>query len=332
VDETLPGRINALQLSRSPLVFVSSRTDTERASWYLIDSRTGTLNSVLNVRPGLDPQRVPATQSLTLRSRDGQALRSHLLRPPLASAGTPLPTIVLVHGGPWARGAVWGNTSGDMAMAHWLASRGYQVLLPSFRGSTGFGKHFVHSARGEMGRAMQDDLDDALDALIERGDADPQRLCIMGSSYGGYASLMAAARAPDRYRCAVAGFPVSDIARLLTSGWSDVSRNKDALEFWIDMVGDPVKHREALDAVSPRHQAARIKAKVMIYAGVDDPRTPLEQAELMRSALERAGNPPLWLAKYGEGHGYSLTANHREMLQMLEPFLAEQLAPLKPRR
>ncbi|KQY81663.1 prolyl oligopeptidase family serine peptidase [Pelomonas sp. Root1444] len=332
VDEALPGRVNALQFSNSPQVFVSSRTDTGRATWYLMDSRSGALNPVLNLRPDLDPRRVPATRGLTPRSRDGLALPSHVLRPPLAAAGTPLPTVVLVHGGPWARGAVWGDAGGDMAMARWLASRGYQVLLPSFRGSTGFGKRFLHSARGQMGLAMQDDLDDALDALIQRGDVDPQRLCIMGSSYGGYASLMAVARTPDRYRCAVAGFPVSDITRLLSSGWSDVSRDKDALEFWIDMVGDPVKQREALDAVSPRHQAARIKAKVMIYAGVDDPRTPLEQAELMRSALQSAGNPPLWLAKYGEGHGYSLTANHGEMLQLLEPFLAEQLAPPKPRR
>jgi dipeptidyl aminopeptidase/acylaminoacyl peptidase len=331
VDAALPGHINWLQFSSSPQVFVSSRSDTERARWYLLDSRSGRLNEVLSVQPGLDPRRVPATETLALRTRDGLPLSGHVLRPPQAAAGTPLPTIVLVHGGPWVRGSTWGDTGLDMSTARWLASRGYQVLLPSFRGSTGFGKRFVQASRGQFGLAMQDDLDDALDALIQRGDADPRRLCIMGSSYGGYAALMAAARTPDRYRCAVAGFPVSDIARQLTSDWGDISRHHEARAFWIDMVGDPGKDRAALDAVSPRYLASRIKAKVMIYGGQHDQRTPLEQAEFMRDALRRAGNEPLWLAKWGEGHGYSLTSSHEEMLAMLGPFLAEQLAPTKPR-
>lgn len=331
VDKTLPGRVNTLQFSSSSHVFVSSRSDTERARWYLLDSGSGQLSEVLNVQPGLDPRRVPATETLALRSRDGLPLSGHVLRPPQAASGTPLPTIVLVHGGPWVRGSTWGDLGLDMSMARWLASRGYQVLLPSFRGSTGFGKRFALSGRGQFGLAMQDDIDDALEALIQRGDADPQRLCIMGSSYGGYASLMAVARTPDRYRCAVAGFPVSDLARQLTSDWGDISRNHEARAFWVDMVGDPQKDRTALDAVSPRYLASRIKAKVMIYAGQHDQRTPLEQAEFMRDALQRAGNEPLWLAKFGEGHGYSLKSSHDEMLDMLEPFLAEQLAPTKPR-
>jgi dipeptidyl aminopeptidase/acylaminoacyl peptidase len=331
VDKALPGRINTLQFSDSAQVFVASHSDTEREHWYVLDSRSGELTPVLSAQGPLDPRRVPPTESLTLRSRDDLPLPSYLVRPPQAAAGVPLPTIVLVHGGPWSRGAVWGDAGGDMAMARWLASRGYLVLLPVFRGSTGLGKRFVMSARGQYGLAMQDDVDDALDAIVQRGDADPRRLCIMGDSYGGYAALIGAARMPERYRCAIAGFPISDLARLLSSDWSDISRDKDARPFAFDMIGDPVGQRAALDAVSPRFLAARIRAKVLIYAGVDDPRTPLEQASLMRSALESAGNPPLWLAKYGEGHGYSFTANHREMLQMLEPFLAEQLAPAQSR-
>ena len=329
VDKALPGRINALQFSASKRVFVSSRSDRQAAQWFVLDRSTGALNKLLDTRPDLDPAQLPAVEPMNLRSRDGQALPSLLLRPPGAPAGTPLPTLMLVHGGPWSRGAVWGDTWGDMAMARWLATRGYQVLLPNFRGSVGFGKRMLQSSRGQFGLAMQDDLDDVLDAVIARGDADPQRLCIMGGSYGGYASLMAVARTPDRYRCAVAGFPVADLPTLLTSDWSVLSSDQDSREFWIEMVGDPVKQREALRAVSPRYLAARIKARVMIYAGVDDQRTPLEQAEGMRDALERAGHKPLWLAKYGEGHGFSLTRNHDEMLEMLEPFLAEHMRPAR---
>lgn len=328
VDKALPDRVNRLQFSASQRIFVSSHSDTQAPSWYLLDGGSGRLSHLLDTRAELDARRVPATEILALRSRDGLALPSYLLRPPQALANALLPTLVLVHGGPWVRGAVWGDwNGGDLAMAQWLASRGYQVLLPSFRGSAGLGKKAMQASRGQFGLAMQDDLDDALDALIRRGGTDPQRLCIMGSSYGGYASLMAAARAPERYRCAVAGFPVTDLPTLLSSDWSDISRSKEGRAFWTEMVGDPVQQVDALKAVSPRYLAARIKAKVMIYAGVDDPRVPLEQAESMREALERAGNKPLWLAKYGDGHGFSLTRNHDEMLEMLEPFLAEQLRP-----
>ncbi|MCX2865084.1 alpha/beta fold hydrolase [Paucibacter sp. PLA-PC-4] len=327
VDGALPGRSNRLQFSAGPRVLVASSSDTEATSWYLMDSSQGRLSLLLNSRPALDPARVPATEVVQPRSRDGQALLAYVLKPPRAAADQALPVVILVHGGPWHRGAVWGDEYGDMATARWLASRGYLVVLPSFRGSLGFGKQFLRSSRGQFGLAMQDDLDDVLAAVLKRADADPKRLCIMGASYGGYASLMAAARAPERYRCVVAGLPLSDLAALLDSGWSDISSNERAREFWVEMVGDPKQQRAALQAVSPAHLADRIKSKVMIYAGVDDRRTPLEQAESLRSALRRAGNEPLWLAKYGEGHGYRLADNHNEMLDQLERFLAEQLRP-----
>lgn len=327
VDKALPGRSNRLQFSAGERVLVAASSDTEATRWYLMDSSQGRLSLLLNSRPALDPARVPATEILQLRARDGQALLAYVLKPPRAAAEPALPVVMLVHGGPWHRGAIWGDEHGDMAMARWLASRGYLVVLPSFRGSLGFGKQFLRSSRGQIGRAMQDDLDDVMAAVLQRADADPKRLCIMGASYGGYASLMAAARAPGRYRCVVAGMPVSDLPALLDSGWSDISSNERAREFWIAMVGDPQQQRAALLAVSPAHLADRIKSKVMIYAGVDDRRTPLEQAEGMRRALQRAGNEPLWLAKYGEGHGYRLTGNHDEMLDLLERFLAAQLKP-----
>lgn len=327
VDKALPGRSNILQFSAGDRVLVGSSSDTEVMRWYLLDSRQGLLTELLNSRPGLARERVPGTEILELRARDGLPLLAYLLKPARAPRGQPLPVLMLVHGGPWDRGAVWGDEHGDMATARWLASRGYLVVLPSFRGSMGFGKRMLQASRGQFGLAMQDDLDDVLAAVLQRADADPQRLCIMGASYGGYAGLMAAARAPERYRCVVAGLPVSDLPALLDSGWSDISSNERAREFWVEMVGDPKQQRAALQAVSPVHLADRIKSKVMIYAGVDDRRTPLEQAESMRHALQRAGNEPLWVAKYGEGHGYRLTGNHDEMLDLLERFLAEQLKP-----
>ncbi|QPF73314.1 S9 family peptidase [Roseateles sp. DAIF2] len=325
VDQALPGRINALQFSAGPRVLIRSHADTQPPRWYLMDRGSGRIEPLFDSRPGLDTKRLPATEVLNLQSRDGLPLLAYLMKPPGAKPGQALPAVMLVHGGPWTRGAVWGDELGDMDTARWLASRGYAVLLPSFRGSTGFGKRALLASRGQFGLTMQDDLDDVLQALLQRGDLDPQRLCIMGSSYGGYASLMAVARQPERFRCAVSGMPISDLPALLESGWSDLSVNKRAKAFWVEMAGDPKQQRAALQAVSPVHLADRIRAKVMIFAGVDDQRTPLEQAEGMRRALQRAGNEPLWLAKYGEGHGFHLSQNRGEMLEMLERFLAEQI-------
>ncbi len=327
VDQALPGRINRLQFSAGPRALVRSHADRQPARWYLLDTRDGRMQPLLQSRAGLNPQRLPSTEVLALRSRDGLPLNSLLLRPPQAKPGQALPGIVLVHGGPWARGALWGDEQGDMDLANWLASRGYAVLLPNFRGSTGQGRALLQAGRGQFGLRMQEDLEDVLQAVLARSDLDPQRLCISGASYGGYAALMAAAREPERYRCVAAGMPVTDLPALLESGWSDLSRRTDAKAFWIEMVGDPARQRRELAAVSPVNLAPRIQARVMLYAGVDDGRTPLEQAEGMRRALQRAGQEPLWLAKYGEGHGYRLSSNMQELLKQLEGFFAQALRP-----
>ncbi len=327
VDQALPGRINRLQFSAGPRALVRSHADRQPARWYLLDTRDGRMQPLLQSRAGLNPQRLPSTEVLALRSRDGLPLNSLLLRPPQAKPGQALPGIVLVHGGPWVRGALWGDEQGDMDLANWLASRGYAVLLPNFRGSTGQGRALLQAGRGQFGLRMQEDLEDVLQAVLARGDLDPQRLCISGASYGGYAALMAAAREPERYRCVAAGMPVTDLPALLESGWSDLSRREDAKAFWTEMVGDPARQRRELAAVSPVNLAPRIQARVMLYAGVDDGRTPLEQAEGMRRALQRAGQEPLWLVKYGEGHGYQLSGNLQALLQQLEDFFAQALRP-----
>ncbi len=326
VDRALPGQHNRLDFSAAPArVLVHSSSDRQPLRWYLLEPASGRLKLVLESRPQFDAAQMPATEIRSQTTADGQRLLSYRLRPPGAQPGQALPTVLIVHGGPWDRGPVWGDDGGDMRDAQWLALQGYQVLLPSFRGSTGFGKRWLHSARGEFGRAMQDDLEFALQALIDRGEADAQRLCIMGASYGGYAALMAVANHPERYRCALAGLPISDLVALLESGASDLSTRQSARRFWTEMVGDPKTQAEALRAVSPLTLADRIRAGVMIYAGIDDQRTPLEQAEAMREALRRAGREPVWLAKYGEGHGFFMDDNRRELRAAQRAFLRQQL-------
>lgn len=148
----------------------------------------------------------------------------------------------------------------------------------------------------------------------------------MGASYGGYAALMGVVKTPNKYRCAVAGWPVTDIPLLLTSGWSTISRDGRARRFWEEMVGNPATQEEALARVSPARHASRIEVPVLLYGSVDDRRVPIEQMERMRDALRAAGHEPGWLAKYGEGHGFGDADHLVELLRTQFTFLRKHLA------
>jgi dipeptidyl aminopeptidase/acylaminoacyl peptidase len=172
---------------------------------------------------------------------------------------------------------------------------------------------------------MQDDVEDVTDWAIAQGLADPQRICLSGASYGGYAALMGAIKTPDKYRCAIAGLPLTDIGLLLTSGWSNISSRDAPRRFWLDMVGDPATQAAELRAVSPAHLAARIKAAVMLYASEEDGQVPIEQAENMRSALRAQGQEPRWFSRVNEGHGFGGSDTRQELYRDMFDFLAQQL-------
>jgi dipeptidyl aminopeptidase/acylaminoacyl peptidase len=205
-----------------------------------------------------------------------------------------------------------------------LANRGYAVLQPNYRGSGGYGEAFEELGKGQIGRAMQDDIDDAMDWAVAEGIADAKRVCVVGSSYGGYAALWAAIRNPERYRCAASFAGVTDWKKQLAYDRSFLSR-KGAR-----------KHKERvrgadeefdLDLVAPAVQAARLTRPVLLAHGEEDSNVPFKQYKLMRDAAAKAGKPIELLPFAEEGHGFDKPENQAKWLDTLETFLGKHNPP-----
>ncbi len=230
--------------------------------------------------------------------------------------------MVLVHTGPWMRGGYWQWS----AMEQFLASRGYLVISPEFRGSRGYG--FAHFQAGwkQWGRAMQDDVADAVLWAQAQGLVD-KRVCVAGAGYGGYAALMGLVRHPELYRCGVSWVAYTDPFLMLKGAWFvtddiDDDSRRYTLPLW---VGDAKADAEMLTSVSPVAQAHRIRAPVLLAFGEDDLRVPLAHGKRMREALQKAGNDPQWVTYSNEGHSWRLPQTRTDFAQRMEKFLAEHL-------
>lgn len=324
-DQRAPGYVNQISCRRcdgdDAVMLVRSFSDRDPGRQELYFAKDKRWQLLSQVRPGIDPRRMATLDFHRTQARDGRDLPLWLTLPAGAKAGERRPAVVLVHGGPWVRGGEW-RWNG---MTQFLASRGYVVIEPEFRGSSGFGEaHFVAGWK-QWGRAMQDDVADALAWAVREGHVDKDKVCIAGASYGGYATLMGLVRHPEAYRCGVAWVAVTD--PLLLTKWSWSSDMSDEARAFVlpRMLGDPVADAEMLREVSPVHQAARIKAPVLLAFGGQDHRVPIEHGNLMRDALRKAGNDPQWVVYPSEGHGWLTFANRVDFARRVEAFLAQHL-------
>jgi dipeptidyl aminopeptidase/acylaminoacyl peptidase len=217
------------------------------------------------------------------------------------------------HGGPFARDEwsydVW---------AQFLANRGYLVLQPNFRGSTGYGKNFVEKGLGQWGRAMQDDIDDGVKWLVDQGKADPKRVCIMGASFGGYAAMWAAARNPDIYRCAISFAGISDVDAMLKYDRKSFSAPR-YYRNWRDRVQGDKKFD--LDSVSPLTAVNRISIPLLIAHGGKDENVPPSQSRKLHEALVKAGKKDEFVVYDEEKHGFEDPKNHIDFLKRVDAFL-----------
>jgi dipeptidyl aminopeptidase/acylaminoacyl peptidase len=249
-------------------------------------------------------------------ARDGMGLRAYLSLPPRAEPRG-LPLVLLVHGGPWTRDH-WGYHP----EAQWLANRGYAVLQVNYRGSTGFGKRYLHAGDREWGAKMQDDLTDAARWAVAQGYADPERIAIHGGSYGGYAALAGAAFTPDVYACAVDVVGPSSLETLIRSippYWEPMKR------VFSLRVGDVETEPEFLRSRSPLFAADRIRIPLLIAQGANDPRVKQAESEQIVAALKATGKEVEYLLYPDEGHGFARPENRLSFYAAAEAFLARHL-------
>ena len=273
---------------------------------------------VLNTRPALENVALQPTEAVAIEARDGLRLVSYLTRP--AEQDGPVPMVLLVHGGPWAR-----DEAGYSGMRQMLANRGYAVLNVNYRGSTGFGKSFLNAAVDEFAGKMHDDLIDAVSWAIAEGVADPNRVAIMGGSYGGYATLVGLTFTPDTFACGVDIVGPSSLVTLVES-FPDYWR--PFLEAtWYTFVGNPAEEedRAAMLNRSPISRVADIKVPLLIGQGENDPRVTKLEADQLVAAMQERKLPVTYLNYPDEGHGFARPENRLSFYATTEHFLAECL-------
>jgi dipeptidyl aminopeptidase/acylaminoacyl peptidase len=283
---------------------------------------TRTLQDLYTARPALENAQLPLTSPHVIRSRDGLDLVSYLtLSANTSTTGRmrPMPMVLMVHGGPWARDSMAYNP-----YAAWLSDRGYAVLSVNFRGSTGFGKRFVNAGDREWGGRMHDDLIDAVDWAIARGVADPDRIAIYGASYGGYAALVGLTKTPTRFACAVDVVGPSNLVTLLRNiptYWQAY------LENFKRRVGDPstAAGRKFLEQRSPLFHADRIRRSLLIGQGANDPRVTQREADQIVNKMQARGLPVTYVLYADEGHGFARPQNRLSFNAITEAFLARCL-------
>jgi dipeptidyl aminopeptidase/acylaminoacyl peptidase len=314
----LPGYTITLQslTDDEDRMIVAATSDRTAGTRYLYTRSTDTLAKLGEVAPWLPESKMAPVQPIEYAARDGLTIHGYLTLP-LNKPAKNLPVVVNPHGGPWARDG-WGFNP----EVQFLASRGYAVLQMNFRGSTGYGRKFWEASFKQWGLAMQDDVTDGVKWLIDKGVADPKRVCIYGGSYGGYATLSGLAKTPDLYAC---GVDYVGVANMFTFMKTIPPYWRQQLVMFQAMVGDPVADREQLERTSPALNAEKIRSPLLIAQGARDPRVNKDESDQMVMALRARGIDVPYIVKDNEGHGFRNEENQFEFYEAMERFLAKHL-------
>lgn len=310
VDAALPGRSNRVVSSSDDrsrmLVYSASASDP--GAYYLFEK--GQARRFAAINPALDGKPLSTVSTVSYAARDGLKIQGYLTLPAGRDAKD-LPLIVMPHGGPFARDS-WDYDP----WVQYLASKGYAVLQPNYRGSTGFGREMVARGDGQWGRGMQDDVDDGVAWLAYRGTIDPKRVCIMGASYGGYAAMWAAARDQGIYRCAISYAGISDVRAQLD--FDHQTFEERAFRAWRQRIQG---RAASLEALSPVTYASGLAMPLLIAHGTADQTVPADQSERMHDALVRLGKAHEFVEYQGEDHTMRDPANEADFLARVGRFL-----------
>jgi dipeptidyl aminopeptidase/acylaminoacyl peptidase len=319
----LQGDVNIVSASEDMSKLIVSASAAEHpATFYLYDRGDRNLRLLFETRPELANFPLQPMWPVAIRSRDDNNLVSYLTLPPGSDANNdgrperPVPMVLYVHGGPWAR-----DQYGYNAIHQWLSNRGYAVLSVNYRGSTGFGKQFIESAVGEWAGKMHDDLIDAVDWAVGRGVTSRDRVAIMGGSYGGYATLVGLTWTPDRFRCGVDIVGPSNLVTLMESFpayWRPILAGT-----FYRHIGDPAtpEGRQRATAQSPITRVDRIRAPLLIGQGQNDPRVVKAESDQIVAAMRQRGLPVTYVNYPDEGHGFVRPPNNLSFYAITEAFL-----------
>ncbi|HYC05311.1 MAG TPA: S9 family peptidase [Azospirillaceae bacterium] len=313
LDKAVPGSRELIsdQTADGRYTLVASFSAKEPITYRLFDRQTKEFSFFGDTYPDIPAAAIGERRALSYTARDGLEIPAYLTLPP-GRDGRNLPFIVLPHGGPFAR-----DTQVFDTLSQFLASRGYAVLQPNFRGSTGFGAKFSQAGEREWGGKMQDDVTDGVRWAISQGIADAGRVCIVGWSYGGYAALMGLVKTPELYKCAVATAPVANLMRL----YDELDWSGGALARGLYFGDD----RDAMRPISPVHNAEAVNAPVLLVHGTMDVQAYVQQSRDMVSALKKAGKPHEYLEIEGMDHSPRTTEQMVKVLSAWERFLKAHL-------
>jgi len=303
-------------------VVVKVDSPTEGPAYAYVDLDAKSARFLGAAYRGLTPEHIAPVRSISYKAKDGLTITGYLTLP-RGKEPKNLPLVVLPHGGPEGR-----DTPGFDWWSQALASRGYAVLQPNFRGSEGFGWDFVKAGFGQWGKAMQTDLSDGVRDLAGKGLIDPKRVCIVGASYGGYAALAGATLDKGVYRCATSVAGPSDLKRMLVDNQKRyLSSSNSALRYWLRFMGaDGVKDPD-LTAISPARLVDKVEIPVLLIHGKDDTVVPYVQSQIMASALKKAGKSVDLVTLEGEDHWLSSGATRLTMLTSTVDFLEKHNPP-----
>jgi dipeptidyl aminopeptidase/acylaminoacyl peptidase len=293
-------------------------------SFYLLDLAAKRADPIADEYAGIAASDLNEVRTISYTAQDGLSIPAYLTLPHGPPAKS-LPLVVLVHGGPASHdepGFDWWSQA--------LASLGYAVLQPQYRGSAGFGRSFMEAGYGQWGGKMQTDLSDGVNSLAKQGIVDPHRVCIAGSDFGGYAALAGVTLQSGIYRCAVAVAAVSDLRLMLRAVQSHTRTSRSlSMRYWQRFMGAKSSGDDTLDAISPAKHADRLSAPLLLIHGQVDAVVDPEQSRAMLAAAERAGKSVRLITLKGEDHSLARGATRLEMLQATADFLRANL-PVEP--
>ena len=323
IDALLPQTNNAISCAadclNAPAVLVTSASDRQPTEYFIYTLANGAIVGLGGSNPDIKPAQMGLRDFYHYTARDGLSIPVYVTTPP-GKAGTAWPTVVLVHGGPSVRGGSWEWS----AEAQFLASRGYLVVEPEFRGSAGFGFRHFQAGWRQWGQGMQTDLADAAQWAVQKGWADPKRIGIMGGSYGGYATLMGLIENPEIFRCGVEWAGVTDLNLMFNTSWDDAS--EELLQYGMrTIIGDPDKDADMFQRYSPLPNAARLTQPLLMAHGAQDRRVPTVHASKFLSAVRNTNAHVESLIYADEAHSWRHEEDSIDFWKHVDAFLDQNL-------